>query len=245
MILAFDTETYEYDEINGVYRPVLDARKFVLGHIKTEKGVKKFFYDREEMFEWIRETIHQNIKEKRRTYLYAHNTEYDWYAIAHNHFIEKDMKYILFHAFLGIYKQKAYYVDTMAFHRTTLERVGNILGIEKLEMPQQVRDIKELEPYIERDVEIVLKAVMNLKNRLNALGFKPRKIMTAGQVAMTCFSTFNRRNFTEKYFTVYNAEKKRREIIRTKYPDLVREAYRGGDNQAYQIGKFNNLSLVS
>lgn len=244
MIIAFDTETYEFDKKDNVYRPVLDARKFVIGCVKTDTGITKFFKDKNKMFDWIENKIIQNAKEKRLTYIYAHNTEYDWYAIARKKFLDKDVKYILFHPFLTIYKEKGYFLDSMAFYRTSLAKVGEMLGFDKLKMPPYVKEIDELKEYVERDVAIVLKSILHLKERLKVLGFKPRKLMTAGQLAMTCFLSFCRKNYTEKYFTVYNKEKKRREVIKCKNAKLIREAYRGGDNQALKIGKFTNATLI-
>lgn len=244
MIIAFDTETYEYDQKEACYKPILDARKFVLGCVKTDTGITLFFTDPEEMFQWICKKIEQNKKEKRITYLYAHNTEYDWYAMAQKHLLDKDIKYILFNPFLAIQSEKAYYSDTMSFYRTSLANVGEMLGYPKGKLPETVKSIEELKEYLERDVEIVLQAILHLKEQLKVFGFSPRKFLTAGQVAMTCFLSFCRKNYTEKYFTQYNPELKRREVIKTKYPELIREAYRGGDNQAHKIGKFENVTLL-
>ena len=38
MIMAIDTETYEYNEAQGEYTPVLNARKFVIGCARIVTG---------------------------------------------------------------------------------------------------------------------------------------------------------------------------------------------------------------
>lgn len=132
----------------------------------------------------------------------------------------------------------------MAFYRMALKDVGEILGIPKGEMPMEVKSIEELKPYLERDVEITLQAVIRLKEQVNKLGFNPRKLLTAGQLAITSFLTYCRREKIDWDFTEYNTEKKIRQIVKTKYPREVRQAFRGGMNQAFQIGKFKNVTLI-
>lgn len=42
-IYALDTETYKFSEVKGVWNPVLDAREFALGCIKSDTGITLFF----------------------------------------------------------------------------------------------------------------------------------------------------------------------------------------------------------
>jgi len=244
MIIALDTETYKFNEKEGVYEPILDAREFALGCIKTDTGITEFFTDREEMWNWLIKLIEKNKLNKKRTFIYGHNIEYDWYGIAKNHLLDDKVNYICQNPFIAIYDEKGYFLDTMAFYRMSLKEVGKIIGLEKGEMPFKIKDINELKQYLERDVDITLQCILRLKKQVNELGFNPRKLMTAGQLAITSFLTYCRRENIDWDFTEYNNDKKIRQIIKTKYPKEIREAFRGGMNQAFQIGKFDNVTLI-
>ena len=243
MILSYDIETYEFDSVNNIYKPILDARKFVLGLVKSSCGThRKFFTNADEMFEFIIDIIEKRASYGRRTFVYGHNAEYDFYGIARKHFLNNKLKYVMFHPFLAIWGTHGYFCDSMAFYRMSLAQLGEMLGFSKSELPMEISDISELGEYLERDVDIVLKGITELKSRLSVLGFRPSKLLTAGQLSMTAFRSYCRKNYTEKYFTEYDTKRKCRVIVKTKYDKLLREAYRGGDNQALQIGKFDGVT---
>ena len=246
-MIYLDTETYEFNEKDGRWYPVLDARKFALGYAETDEDVGKFFTDRNKMYDWVIHKIKANAKRKKRTFIYGHHMEYDWYAIAQEHLLEKEMKYIVFFPFIGIYEDKGYFLDSMAFWKMSLAEVGEILGFEKLKMPESVGHLDELKEYLKRDVQIVRKAMEKIKEDIKKLGFNPRKLMTAGQLAITSFMTFCKREnlnweFTELVETGFGY--KQLQVIKPKRPKLLREAFRGGDNRAFQLGKHENCTLI-
>lgn len=244
IIISIDTETYEYDQAENVYRPVLNARKFVLGCAKVEGKGTFFFKDPIEMWLFLKDLIERNIKYKRNTYIYAHNAEYDWYAIMKDRLMDKDIKYVTFNPFIAIYKKKGYFLDTMSFYNMSLDAVGKILGFRKGRLPMEVNSIDELKEYIERDVEIVYRAVTNLKEMVGKLGFKPKKLLTSGQLAMTSFMTYCKRNKIHKTFMSYNEKKKAFEVTKTKHKQKVRAAFRGGMNCCFKLGKFKDVKLL-
>lgn len=244
MIIAIDTETYEYDKAEGVYKPVLNAKKFVLGCAKTDKGKTEFFYNPDEMWNWLIETIEYNKSRGERTFIYAHHHEFDWYSYAQNNLLNKDIKYICYQPFIAIYKEKGYFLDSMAFYRMSLDLMGEILKFPKLEMPKTIKHIDDLKEYIERDTDIVLKGIIDIREKISELGFKPRKLLTAGQLAITSFMTYCRREGIDRTFTEYNPDKKIRQIVKSKHSNKIREAFRGGMNQCFKIGKFKNVTLV-
>lgn len=251
-IYSLDTETYKYDRKEGVYRPVLNTHEFTIGCVINEKEERKLFTTREFMRQHIKDECAKKNKHGKRTFWYAHNHEYDWYAIWKGDLLNKDIKYICYNPFIAIYKEKNYFLDTMAFYRMSLETLGTILGYKKLEMPKEIKEIKQLVDYVERDTEIVMKAIKELKKKINKLGFNPRKLLTAGQLAMTSFLTYCRREgidkeFTETIYTGINKNGKKtfkRQIIKSKYAKQVREAFRGGMNICFQIGKFEWVKLI-
>ena len=73
MIIALDIETYEYDEKEACYKPILDARKFIIGCAITDKGTKHYFYTAKEMWTWVTDTINKNKENGKRTFIYGHN----------------------------------------------------------------------------------------------------------------------------------------------------------------------------
>lgn len=137
MIIAIDTETYKYNEAKGVYEPVLNTQEFTIGCAKTDTGITKFFYEAETMRKWLINTIQKNKKNGKRTFIYAHNHEYDFYAIWKNDLLNPKMKYICYNPFISIYDKKGYFLDTMAFYRMSLRDVGEILRFPKMELPNK------------------------------------------------------------------------------------------------------------
>ena len=121
----------------------------------------------------LKETIEKNKQQKRRTYIYGHNTECDWYAIAKNHLLEEENKYIIFTPFFAIHNTKGYILDTMSFFKMSLKAVGEIIKTPKLEMPTKITNPEQLKTYLDRDVEITMKAIKWLKEKLRELGFTP------------------------------------------------------------------------
>ena len=171
MIIALDIETYKYNEKEDCYEPILDARKFLIGCAITDKGTKHYFYKAQDMWKWVTNTINKNKKNGKRTFIYGHNTEYDWYGLAQGNLLDDKIKYINFSPFIAIYNEKGYILDTMAFYRMSLEAVGNILKFPKLEMPKKIKHPDDLKPYVTRDVEITLAAIQELRNKIGTLGF--------------------------------------------------------------------------
>ena len=117
MIICYDTETYEQKE-NGKYRPVLDTRQFRLGSY-TLDGLKfNNHFDNKQMAEDLLKIIEENLKKKKRIYIYAHNHIYDFLAVFKERLLfNPDFQLISTdRPFLGIYKEKCYFLDTMALY---------------------------------------------------------------------------------------------------------------------------------
>lgn len=243
MIGAIDVETYEYNESTGYYEPVLNARSFTLGCLKLDNGKRYFFTDADEMFNFIMELMDKCKKRRKRLFLYGHNTEYDWYAIAKNNLLKDYIKYVVFKPFLAIVKDNCYICDTMAFYRCSLKDVGDSIGLPKLEMPEKVEKVNDLKEYLERDVDITLKAITDLKEDLKPLGFAPRKLMTAGQVAMTSFLTYCRKNNISRGLLEYDPETHYYTVVKCSDIRFVREAFRGGINLAFETGYVDYCEL--
>jgi len=148
----------------------------------------------------------------------------------------------MFGNLLAIYKNKGYFIDTMHFYRCSLKAVGETIGLSKKELPGSIRYIDELKPYLYRDTKIVSEAIYQLKDLMGELGFKPRKLLTAGQLAMTSFLTHSKRNNSLRYFTEKTAHTNK--VIPTKYEEHIRQAFRGGRVEAFKKGSYINTYSV-
>lgn len=239
MIIAVDTET------RG-----LDTREFVCGSLVTEKGREEIFYNRTDMFNTIINIIEKEIKRGKKTYIYAHNHEYDWYTYARDNWTKKGIKYLNFHPFIVIYKDKGYFLDSHAIFSMSLEKLGIMIGQPKGKTHPKLfndeeeitpEDMKEITEYCLNDSKIVLNAILHLREKLGDLGYRPRRLVTAGQIAMSTFVSHLRRY--NLWFEITNIGK-RGEIVGTKYDNFVRTGFRGARNEAFKVGSYENVTAV-
>lgn len=243
MIGAIDIETFKWNPQNEVYEPILNSQEFSLGAILLENNKIEFFTNSDDMYNYIIDLGTKLKSKKSKLTVYGHNTGYDWYGIAKNHLFDNKIKYYTQSPFLACLNEHNMISDTMTFFKMSLKELGEIIGLPKLEMPQSFKSIDEIKQYLTRDVEITLKAIQHLKHTLEQLGYKPKKLLTAGQVAMTCFLTHCKKVGTF-YTFMHIGEDNRPSIYKSNYDDKLRLAYRGGDNSAYETGTFSNVSLI-
>lgn len=239
---SLDTETYE--EKDGELSPILDTRKFKVGELLREDGRSWTFEDAEEMYQFILQTGKENAVKGRRTNIYGHNTEYDWYAIAKSHLLDNPDPVIMYHPFYAKLPNKISILDTMAFYRCSLAEAAKSVNLKKMEMPKNPKTIKEIKPYLHNDCVITLELMKALKRGLEQLGFRPRRMITAGQLAMTNFLTYLVTTKQTKGLMHYNKETKINEIIKSPNAKLTRRAFKGGNNTAYQLGYFPATTLI-
>lgn len=237
MIIAVDTET------RG-----LDTRKFVCGSLVTEAGGSEVFMSRTEMFNRIIEIIEKEKKRGKKTYVYAHNHEYDWYVYARDNWEKKGIQYLNFKPFIAIYKESGYFLDSYSLFRMSLDNLGKMIGVPKGVTHSKLfsdeedinkEEMEEIIRYCVQDARIVLEAVLLLKERLGKLGYKPRRLLTSGQIAMSTFVSHLRR---EGLWWKLTNKGDRVNIIGTKFDDFVRTSFRGGRNEAYRLGEYDNIT---
>lgn len=236
-------------------KPVLDCQEFLIGGLL--KGKKYNCYKSpDEMIKGLFEIIEKEHKRGGKTYVYAHNMQYDFYALFRDKLKEnfivdfgngKMIKYYSFVPFIAVYGiQKennfetiAYFLDTMSFFRGySLKIVGEIIGMNKYELPPNCQDLKLMETYLKRDCEIVYHSVMYIKKILKELGFKPRKIITSGNTAITCFM-----NYIKKKGYGYSLMKKG-VVYKSSNINKVMDAYRGGRLECFKKGTFPNCYKI-
>lgn len=229
MIIAIDTETQG-----------LDTRKFVIGCAIQDNLKETYFETYKEMENWLINMIDTNKKYKKKTYIYAHNMEFDLYACMKDRLLDEKMNVLRWSPTLAIYNENGYFLDSYAFYRMNLARVGEIVELPKLETPEELingtaTDKMLLRPYVYRDTLIVLKAILKIKETLKDIGMPQRRFITAGQVAMTAFMTFIKKNGID--WTLMQQGK----IFQSKHDKQIRTALRGGRVQAFKTGQFTDV----
>lgn len=245
MIIALDTETYKFNKEKEVYEPSLDARDFVLGCIKID-GKKKplWFTNPEKMFNFLVDFIEKRKKEGHNCYIYAHNHSYDLYAYAKHKINDVEILQVKQQKPLfGLLNETGLLLDTLSFYKCPLSNVGKLVGLPKLEMPMEVKDLSQLKKYLLRDVEIVLESIKMLRDVLESLSHRPKKMLTAGSLAMNYFKTYcKREQFEGIPFSAYLY--RRGTIHQTRHNKFIRRALRGGRCECFKQGKFKGVSMV-
>lgn len=199
-IYAIDTETRGLQATRNA---------FILGVIMNNKGESKTFTKPEELWNYIKEIGVKNAKSKRPTYIYAHNMEYDYNAIAEHS--DPNLEYLGYYGIKAIlnttpkeewkkYSTKRkitpagiYFIDSASLMRGELKEVGNKIGIKKLEMPKELTNNKRkfteedywnIEKYCKRDTLIVLKLIEKVRTELNNADIKVKKLTTISRIGL-------------------------------------------------------------
>ena len=157
--------------------------------------------------------------EKYRKYLDLSKKRYR-YSIKKDH-VEVDLK-----------MEAVRFVDTMSLFRMSLKKVGEMIGLEKLDLPKKLRkeDLKgkEIKKYVTRDTEILIKAIKILKQKIRGDGVKIKRLVTMNQVAISYLLNMMREEKTPIFEGIGD------KIIQGKARRKVRKAYRGGRDQAWK-----------
>lgn len=266
-IIAIDTET------RG-----LDCTKFVMGSVYDGKKCESF-WDREKMARYLLSIIKFNAKIGKKTRIYAHNMEYDFYTVFQD--MWREFKIVSYpNPFIAVYETKGWVHDRKTgqmkritgtfgnFHSTTdifpmsLARLGMITGREKKEIPEELlegdkefdwQEMNKIREYCENDTRIVYDSLKWLKDMIQEeFGSTPKRMITSGQIAMSTYMSWIRKNhpneeegrtYWEK-IAEWNEPEKKWQIPKTRYDKAIRVAYRGGNNTAFQKGVFENATMI-
>lgn len=241
MIIAIDIETAG-----------LDARKFIMASIVREDGCKKIFYDKKELWDYVLKLGYAEYKRKRKLTVYSHNAQFDFYGYAD--LKDENIVYFNLSPFIAGYKingvEAIKFLDTMGiFSRMSLKKVGEIIGLEKLEMPIEFKEdekipiekLKEFEPYVIRDSEILIKGIKDIKEKLKEEEINLKRIYTISQIAIAYF--INKLKKMEEYKDLF-AERRFGRLFKTKLFHQIHSAYRGGRVECFKTGKYENINYV-
>lgn len=159
-LFGFDIETYGEDN------------KFLMGSIVNDKNTF-VFWDRNMMQEYI-------IKNMKNCIIFATNLGFDFLSLFGNDFkILSQFDYTIKGSDFIIIKHKRFsFYDTMSFFKASVEKLGEIVGIEKLEKPSFLGERvtknsnkgKILEKYNIRDSLITFKFADFLQKSFNKYG---------------------------------------------------------------------------
>lgn len=244
MIAAMDIETVG-----------LNAKAFRFGVVKTEKGEAKVFHKRKKMWEHIKELGRTEQLRGHRIYMYGHNIEYDIYGTVD--LKDKELRYFSFNPFIAEYRN-IQFVDTMGLFRGSLAKMGKTVELEKKNMEVELLTKEKLTmeekakmiDYCKRDVDIVLRGVKLVKERLREDGIGTRRILTAGQIAINYFTNsirdkpYNKAILAENLKAIMWQDQKRGKYHDTRNADEVHAAYRGGRVQNWIVGTEQNVTYI-
>lgn len=117
------------------------------------------------------------------------------------------------------------FIDNMNYFQTSLEVLGDSIGIKKLPMPSPDAPIDEWVTYCKRDVEILLKAWQTWLTFLETYDLGSFGFTIASQ-ALNAY----RHRFMDTKIGVHTSNKA---------VALERAAYRGGRNECFRLGEFH------
>lgn len=118
------------------------------------------------------------------------------------------------------------FVDSLNWFRESLEKLGERLGLVKLEIDFETADVESLSAYCHRDVEILILAFESLARFLTDNSIS-RLAPTIGSLA---WSAYLFRHYKKPIYIHNNSQA----------IDLERSAYKGGRTECFYIGELNN-----
>lgn len=174
----------------------LDARKFLMGTLIREDRINKpeVFFDKKDMWQYILELGRACKKRERILNLYAHNHNYDFHGYAD--LKDKNIQWFCQSPFIASYKENGKetvkFLDTYAIFKMPLKELGEMTGLEKMEMPEYfkgeehitTRQLREAIPYCVRDSQITLKAILDMREKMETEECRIKRLMTISQIAI-------------------------------------------------------------
>lgn len=227
-VIFFDTETSK-KRLNAVETELI----FKLGaatywRISDNTKINYSFYTINDFWNFV----FRRLLFRARLVLVAHNLPFDFRVLKGFEILRANgykARKIIYNGTTNIFEfrkggRALLFLDNMNYFKSSLERLGQSIGLEKLKMPRKTEtDFKKLMVYCKRDVEIMFKAWKLLLEFLtiNDLGNFSKTI--AGQA----FSAYRHRFMPHEIFVHTN-----KTAI-----NLERAAYHGGRTECFRIGK--------
>lgn len=183
------------------------------------------------------EIVRSRLDKKRPLYIFSHNLKVDltWVDFWHTadtegfnatYYVLEDPPMMLSGYINGC---KVYIIDTFNFWKTSVDAMGNSLGIPKLRINLDKASIKEALPYCVRDVEIIANQLMRLLDFLKANDLGTFG-MSAARLSMNIF----KQRFMTHDIYVHDRER----VL-----ELERSSYCGGLVLNFFVGEVRNKHL--
>jgi len=245
MIIGIDIETWG-----------LDARKFLCGCIVKDNAEKaEVFLKKEDLWNRVLELMQKQQDRKKSLCIYSHNAAYD--TAGYINLLDKNLKFFSHRPFIWAYtdehkKEICKFLDTMSIYPMSLEAVGELIGHEKMNMPEglleeeQSLSKKELETIIEymvNDTRILITAIKKIKDKLSEDGINIRRLYTLNQIANNAMLFELRKLPTEQteHLFWYAPSNQAHRTLRELH---IHEAYRAGRVEAFQTGHFSDVTAI-
>lgn len=260
MICAIDTETYEYIKKEGVWKPTLDANKFVLGVLIKEDSIDspEIFWTREELWKRVLELGEACEKRKQTLNVYSHNANYDFYSYADR--TDKRIKWFSDKPFINAYMSKKLtkdgkpreqikFLDSIALYGRGLGEVAKLIDMEKGKLVEEIKDInnhedeevRKLVEYCINDTLICLKSVLHMKKMLRDNGINIKRLYTMNQIAINYLVDEIRKQEGNEHTLRFPKEGK---FWQKGNKEEIHQAYRGGRVYTYKLGKFEDVTYI-
>jgi hypothetical protein len=175
--------------------------------------------------------VFQWVKPKRRLYLFAHNLAFDLTQVKGFGKLQSDgwecTSRIIAPRILNLtYRKDAAsirLVDTFNYYPMSLKAIGNMVGLEKYDFPDESDSPELWDIYCQRDVEIMVAAMQLWWARVIDWGLGNFAVTLASQ----CYNAYRHRFMPRSIFIDNNL----------RATDAGRRSYLGGRTEAFHIGK--------
>lgn len=231
----------------------LNTQNFIIGcAIKEGSQEEKYFYKKEDLWNYLLEQGHKAKKRNKNLNVYSHNAQYDFYSYAP--LFDKNIKWFCHRPFIVSYnennKELIKFLDTMNIYRMSLASAGELVGYNKMETPEFLKsethiptkkEIESIKPYLKRDTEIVLKLIQYIKDKCKQNGINIRRFYTINQIAINnLMNVWKNSKTSEDIFSNSNISK----AYDTYRAKEIHSAYRGGRVEVFKEGTFKNCMYI-
>lgn len=221
-----------------------------MGTIVRENERTEVFDNKHKMWQAIKEMAEKEEKRGHNLFCYAHNCEFDFYAIGD--LKDREMQYISFRPFIAR-RRNLWLLDTVAITRAPLSEVAEWIGMKKGETPEELKtgnltwqefhDNFELKArtseYCKNDALITLRLVKAIKKKLSGEEIRIKRLISAGQIGMSVFlRQIKQMEIANKWMDPTTGGFIEQGNIED---SLARRASHGARVEACQLGKFEKI----
>ena len=234
-IIAVDTETEPIKLDSETEKHVLKLGYAIYWDRLHDKKEYFYFESPEEFWKFVK----SKTKPETKLYVFAHNFDFDWQVLQGwempPKIIKGDYMFTIFDSsnfiinFRTANKCSLVFLSTTNYFKTSLRNIGELLGLNKMDVDFNESSKEYLKEYCKRDTEIVLEIVKYYLDFLKRYDLGNFKYTAAGQ----SFTAYRHRFMPYKIYIHSNPE-----VVQ-----LERESYRGGRNECFFIGRIEGETV--